>query len=46
MVSLIDNNRKALIRLCPAHHVEQLDVFGSVATGDVGSSSDIVSTVR
>lgn len=41
MVSLIDDNREALIRLCRAHHVERLDVFGSAATGDFDSSSDI-----
>ena len=41
MVSLIDENREALIRLCRAYHVKRLDVFGSAATGDFDSSSDI-----
>ena len=41
MVSLIDKNREALILLCRAHHVTRLDVFGSAATGDFDSSSDI-----
>jgi predicted nucleotidyltransferase len=41
MVSLIDENREALIRLCRSHHVKRLDVFGSAATGDFDSSSDI-----
>ncbi len=41
MVNIIDKNREALIRLCQAHHVKRLDVFGSAATGDFDSSSDI-----
>ncbi|UCF14357.1 MAG: nucleotidyltransferase domain-containing protein [Phycisphaerales bacterium] len=41
MVSLIDKNREALIKLCRAHHVRRLDVFGSAATDDFDSSSDI-----
>ena len=41
MVSLIDRNREALIRLCRTHHVTRLDVFGSAATGELDSSSDI-----
>ncbi len=45
MVRLIGKNREALIRLCRAHHVKRLDVFGSAATGDLGNSSDIDSLV-
>ncbi|MHC4166284.1 MAG: nucleotidyltransferase family protein [Planctomycetota bacterium] len=41
MVSIIDKNRDELIELCRAHHVKRLDVFGSAATGDLDSSSDI-----
>lgn len=41
MVSLIDKNRQALIELCRAYHVRRLDVFGSAATDDFDSSSDI-----
>ncbi len=41
MVSVIDENSEALIRLCRAYHVKRLDVFGSAATGDFDSSSDI-----
>lgn len=41
MVSIIDKNREALIGLCRAHHVKRLDIFGSAATGDFDSSSDI-----
>ena len=41
MVSIIDKNREALIRLSRAHHVKRLAVFGSAATGDFDSSSYI-----
>ena len=41
MVSIIDKNRDELIELCRAHHVKRLDVFGSAATGDFDSISDI-----
>jgi len=41
MVSLIDENRKALLDLCRKHYVKRLDVFGSAATGDFDRSSDI-----
>ena len=41
MVSLIDKNREALVELCRTHYVKRLDVFGSAATDDFDSSSDI-----
>ena len=41
MVRLLDKNREGLIELCRTYHVKRLDVFGSVATGDLDSSSDI-----
>lgn len=41
MVSLIDKNREALIRLCRSHHVKRLDVFGSAATDNFDNSSEI-----
>ena len=41
MVSLIDRNREALIRLRWAYYVKRLDVFGSAVTSDFDNSSDI-----
>ena len=41
MVSLIKKYQNELTQLCRKYHVRRLDVFGSAATGEFESSSDI-----
>ena len=41
MVRAIEERRKELVDLRRKHHVKQLDVFGSAATGELGEASDI-----
>ncbi len=41
MVSLIKKYENELTQLCRKYHVRRLDVFGSAATGEFESSSDI-----
>ena len=39
MISLLDEKREDLIRLCQKYRVRRLEVFGSAANGEFDSSS-------
>jgi predicted nucleotidyltransferase len=41
MVSVIEDNMKDLEKLCLKHHVCRLEVFGSAATDDMHTTSDL-----